>query len=95
MAPGEPGYDELSAPGKPQALVVVPTRELAVQVAGDLAMAAAGRRVRIVQVYGGRAYEPQVEALGRGALVMRMTVPPWLRNSRSAAQASGKASRPL
>ncbi len=70
VAPGEPGYDELSAPGKPQALVVVPTRELAVQVAGDLAMAAAGRRVRIVQVYGGRAYEPQVEALGRGAEVV-------------------------
>ncbi|OJV82236.1 MAG: DNA helicase [Cellulomonas sp. 73-92] len=70
VAPGEPGYDELSAPGKPQALVVVPTRELAVQVAGDLAMAAAGRRVRIVQVYGGRAYEPQVEALSRGAEVV-------------------------
>ena len=70
VAPGEPGYDELAAPGKPQALVVVPTRELAVQVAGDLAMAAAGRRVRIVQVYGGRAYEPQVEALSRGSEVV-------------------------
>ncbi len=70
VAPGEPGYDELSEPGKAQALVVVPTRELAVQVAGDLAMAAAGRRVRIVQVYGGRAYEPQVQALSRGAEVV-------------------------
>jgi superfamily II DNA/RNA helicase len=70
VAPGEDGYDALPAPGKPQALVVVPTRELAVQVAGDLAMAAAGRRVRIVQVYGGRAYEPQVEALARGAEVV-------------------------
>ena len=70
IAPDEPGYAELSAPGKPQALVVVPTRELAVQVAGDLAMAAATRKVRIVQVYGGRAYEPQVEALARGAEVV-------------------------
>jgi superfamily II DNA/RNA helicase len=70
VAPGEPGYGELAAPGKPQALVVVPTRELAVQVAGDLAMAAATRHVRIVQVYGGRAYEPQVEALARGAEVV-------------------------
>jgi len=70
VAPGEPGYDELPAPGKPQALVVVPTRELAVQVAGDLAMAAATRHVRIVQVYGGRAYEPQVEALARGGEVV-------------------------
>ncbi|WP_263729880.1 DEAD/DEAH box helicase [Cellulomonas sp. SG140] len=70
IAPDEDGYAELSAPGKPQALVVVPTRELAVQVAGDLAMAAATRKVRIVQVYGGRAYEPQVEALARGAEVV-------------------------
>nr|WP_318241593.1 DEAD/DEAH box helicase [Cellulomonas avistercoris] len=70
IAPGEPGYEQLAAPGEPQALVVVPTRELAVQVAGDLAMASTGRKVRIVQVYGGRAYEPQVEALKRGADVV-------------------------
>ncbi len=70
VAPGEDGYDRLAAPGDPQALVVVPTRELAVQVAGDLAMASAQRKVRIVQVYGGRAYEPQVEALQRGADVV-------------------------
>ncbi|ADG75366.1 DEAD/DEAH box helicase domain protein [Cellulomonas flavigena DSM 20109] len=70
IAPGEDGYDRLPAPGEPQALVVVPTRELAVQVAGDLAMASTGRKVRIVQVYGGRAYEPQVEALQRGADVV-------------------------
>jgi len=70
IAPDEDGYADLTAPGKPQALVVVPTRELAVQVAGDLAMAAATRKVRIVQVYGGRAYEPQVEALARGAEVV-------------------------
>ncbi|MCL2453816.1 MAG: DEAD/DEAH box helicase [Micrococcales bacterium] len=70
VAPGEEGYDDLRAPGKPQALVVVPTRELAVQVAGDLATASTKRKVRIVQVYGGRAYEPQVEALRRGADVV-------------------------
>src|SRR5690606_33860934 len=33
VSPGEEGYAELPAPGKPQALVIVPTRELAVQVA--------------------------------------------------------------
>jgi len=37
VAPGEDGWDALEAPGKPQALVVVPTRELCVQVAKDLA----------------------------------------------------------
>ncbi|MEA2391769.1 MAG: hypothetical protein QOK31_1878 [Solirubrobacteraceae bacterium] len=57
-------------PGKPQALVVVPTRELCVQVTGDIAKAAATRAIRILSVYGGRAYEPQVEALKRGVEVV-------------------------
>nr|WP_311836046.1 DEAD/DEAH box helicase [Cellulomonas fimi] len=70
VSPGETGYDELPAPGKPQALVVVPTRELAVQVAGDLTTASAQRSVRILQVYGGRAYEPQVAALQAGVDVV-------------------------
>jgi superfamily II DNA/RNA helicase len=70
VAPGEEGYDQLLAPGKPQALVVVPTRELAVQVAGDLATASAKRSVRVVQVYGGRAYEPQIAALNNGVDVV-------------------------
>ena len=47
----------------PRALVVVPTRELAIQVAGDLRTAAARSDVNVVTLYGGRAYEPQIEAL--------------------------------
>ena len=70
VAPGEEGYETLPAPGKPQALVIVPTRELAVQVAGDLATASKHRSVRVVLLYGGRAYEPQVEALSRGVEVV-------------------------
>jgi superfamily II DNA/RNA helicase len=70
VAPGEPGFDELPSPGKPQALVVVPTRELAVQVAKDLETASRRRSVRVVQLYGGRAYEPQVDALQRGVEVV-------------------------
>ncbi|MBN2176621.1 MAG: DEAD/DEAH box helicase [Demequinaceae bacterium] len=70
VAPGEPGWDAIENPGKPQALVVAPTRELAVQVAGDLGVASSRRSVRILQVYGGRAYEPQVEALIRGVEVV-------------------------
>jgi superfamily II DNA/RNA helicase len=58
------------APGKPQALVVVPTRELCVQVTADLEKAAARRRIRILSIYGGRAYEPQVEALRKGIEVV-------------------------
>jgi superfamily II DNA/RNA helicase len=68
--PGEPGWDELEAPGKPQALIVVPTRELAVQVAGDVDAAGALRAARVLTVYGGRAYEPQIEALQRGVEVV-------------------------
>ncbi len=70
IAPGEAGYDELPAPGKPQGVVIVPTRELAVQVAKDLELASTKRSVRIVQLYGGRAYEPQIDALKRGAEVV-------------------------
>ena len=57
LGPGEDGWDEDPASGSPQALIVLPTRELAKQVAEELTMAAAKRTVRIVQVYGGRAYE--------------------------------------
>ncbi len=70
IGPGEDGWDTLPDAGKPQALVVVPTRELAVQVAGDLTTAARHRSVRVVQVYGGRAYEPQIEAMQRGVEVV-------------------------
>ncbi|WP_297081761.1 DEAD/DEAH box helicase [uncultured Demequina sp.] len=70
VSPGEEGFDALDEPGKPQALVVAPTRELAVQVAGDLITASKKRSTRIVQIYGGRAYEPQIEALQKGAEVV-------------------------
>ncbi|HET7476682.1 MAG TPA: DEAD/DEAH box helicase [Dermatophilaceae bacterium] len=70
VSSADAGFDQLKAPGKPQALVVVPTRELAVQVAGDLERAGKRRGVRVLTVYGGRAYEPQVEALTRGVEVV-------------------------
>jgi len=62
--------------GAPRALVVVPTRELCLQVTDDLATAAKyltadnGRRLSVVSIYGGRAYEPQIEALRAGADVV-------------------------
>ncbi|MGL5829350.1 MAG: DEAD/DEAH box helicase, partial [Angustibacter sp.] len=70
IAPSEPGFAELVKPGAPQALVVVPTRELAVQVTGDLVAASAQRSTRVLTVYGGRAYEPQVSALKAGVEVV-------------------------
>ncbi|WP_264936804.1 DEAD/DEAH box helicase, partial [Streptomyces sp. A012304] len=54
----------------PQALVVVPTRELCTQVTNDLLTAGKVRNVRVLAIYGGRAYEPQVEALQKGVDVV-------------------------
>ncbi|RZD83654.1 DEAD/DEAH box helicase [Streptomyces albidoflavus] len=54
----------------PQALVVVPTRELCQQVTNDLLTAGKVRDVRVLAIYGGRAYEPQVEALNKGVDVI-------------------------
>ncbi|MFD0820202.1 DEAD/DEAH box helicase, partial [Micromonospora zhanjiangensis] len=56
--------------GVPQALVVVPTRELGLQVAKDLAAAGRTRGVRVLPIYGGVAYEPQIEALRRGVEIL-------------------------
>src|SRR5690625_4369120 len=56
--------------GTPRALVVTPTRELAVQVAEDLAAAAKRLPVRITTIYGGTPYEDQIEALESGTDVV-------------------------
>jgi len=51
-------------------LVVVPTRELCVQVAEDLELAAANRSTTVVSIYGGKAYEGQIEQLKAGAQIV-------------------------
>jgi superfamily II DNA/RNA helicase len=71
--------------GIPRALVVVPTRELCLQVYSDLATAAkylttagapaptggtADRKLTVTSIYGGRPYEPQIEALQKGVDVV-------------------------
>ncbi len=70
VGPEDEGFDELAAPGKPQALVVLPTRELCKQVGEDLRAAAKQLSIRIVDIYGGVAFEPQVAALERGAEIV-------------------------
>ena len=57
-------------PFAPAALVVVPTRELAIQVAEDIKAAGRGLGTKVMTVYGGRAYEPQIEALRAGVDVV-------------------------
>ena len=75
LAFGLPLLERLLAPsegadGQPQALVVVPTRELGLQVARDIAAAGATRGVRVLPIYGGVAYEPQVDALKKGIEIL-------------------------
>jgi superfamily II DNA/RNA helicase len=68
LAAGEP-----AGPKSPLALVVAPTRELAIQIADDLRMAGSGLGTRVLTLYGGRAYEPQIEALKAGIDVVVST----------------------
>ncbi|MDZ4168382.1 MAG: DEAD/DEAH box helicase [Coriobacteriia bacterium] len=57
-------------PGGIRALVVTPTRELAVQIEGVARDVARHTRHRVAVVYGGVGYEPQKQALKRGVDVL-------------------------
>jgi len=56
IAPDEEGYEDLLNPNMPQALIILPTRELTKQVADDLRAAASKLSTRIVDIYGGGAF---------------------------------------
>src|SRR5829696_2710898 len=70
VIPGERDFAQLARPGAPQALVVTPTRELALQVSADIAAASAKRPARIVTVYGGVGYDTQLDTLRDGVEVV-------------------------
>jgi len=64
---GLPLVERLSAPGpKVRALILVPTRELAVQVSGEIASFVPGATPRIATVYGGASMSEQLRRLSRG-----------------------------
>src|SRR3954447_9941975 len=65
VSPKDADYADLPQ-GKPQALIVAPTRELALQVSKDLHLASKDRGLRVLTVYGGVPYEPQLDALATG-----------------------------
>jgi ATP-dependent RNA helicase DeaD len=54
----------------PQALVLVPTRELAVQVREEVVKLSHGRKIHSVALYGGKPIRGQIEKLARGAEVV-------------------------
>lgn len=70
IAPQDPEWADFPNAGLPQALVVVPTRELCVQVAKDIEVLANSRGIRVIAVYGGRAFEPQIEKLQSGVEIV-------------------------
>ncbi len=65
VAPKDPAYADMPQ-GKPQALIVAPTRELALQVSNDLHLASKDLGLRVLTVYGGVGYDTQLEALESG-----------------------------
>jgi superfamily II DNA/RNA helicase len=73
VAPHDPDYSELAAPGKPQALILTPTRELTIQVAKDIDTASTKRGTRNLVIYGGVPYEPQLDALEAGVDIVTGT----------------------
>ncbi len=57
-------------PGRPQVLILAPTRELANQIKEQLAPLAARRRRRVAAIYGGVGYGPQRNALRNGTDIL-------------------------
>ena len=70
QAPKDEGWEYFDHKNFPQALVVVPTRELCIQVAKDLEEISTKRGLRILAIYGGRPFEPQIEAIKEGVEVI-------------------------
>jgi ATP-dependent RNA helicase DeaD len=56
--------------GLPQALIVVPTRELALQVSEELNSLKGERAFRIIPIYGGQSYEMQFKHLKKGVEIV-------------------------
>lgn len=56
-----------------QAVVLCPTRELAVQVAGQINLLGKYKRVRALPIYGGAAYGDQIRGLRDGASIVVAT----------------------
>jgi superfamily II DNA/RNA helicase len=69
VTPTDPAYADLPQ-GKPQALIVAPTRELALQVSHDLHVASKDLGLRVLTVYGGVGYDTQLDTLKAGVDVV-------------------------
>ena len=72
---GLPIVDQLVKKSEPrvQALILGPTRELALQVSRELEKLSAGRGIKVLAIYGGAPMGQQIEALAEGAQIVSGT----------------------
>ncbi|MDA8104100.1 MAG: DEAD/DEAH box helicase, partial [Nitrospiraceae bacterium] len=67
---GIPIIEKIFSGKKPQALIIEPTRELALQVSGELASLSKVKKCSIVTVYGGASIVEQMKALRHGTNIV-------------------------
>ncbi len=70
VLPTSKNFSSFDGYGKPQALIMAPTRELALQVGSDLEIASTMLSARIVTIYGGVSYDDQLASLDKGVDVV-------------------------
>lgn len=67
---GLPLIEKMTNKNAVQAIVLTPTRELAIQVSGELRKIAKYKRVRTLPIYGGQSIGHQIRALKQGVQVV-------------------------
>jgi ATP-dependent RNA helicase DeaD len=67
---GIPLLEKITDKREVQAIVLTPTRELAIQVAGELTKIAKHQRTKVLPVYGGQSIDQQIRALKQGVQVV-------------------------
>jgi len=68
---GLPIMDMITAgSGRVQALILTPTRELAIQVAEEMSSFRGGRRIGVLPIYGGQSYNRQFSRLESGVEII-------------------------
>lgn len=67
---GIPLIEKMTPANKIQAIILTPTRELAIQVAGELRRIAKYKKIRTLPIYGGQSISHQIRALKQGVQVV-------------------------
>ncbi|WP_088105156.1 DEAD/DEAH box helicase [Halalkalibacter urbisdiaboli] len=67
---GIPVVDKVSSNRHVQALILTPTRELAIQVSGELQKLSVHKKIRTLPIYGGQSIGHQIRALKQGVQVV-------------------------